>query len=122
MGDFGGGITTHYYAKPFRIFNIQNYKKNMKNTIQILLICFLLNGCVSIPVSTQRDIAEIKKSIDELKNDSSQSKTQISKLNESYQNILKGVVKPTSVVTNYDNLSEHQLDSLRAVRGLIKKN
>jgi hypothetical protein len=51
----------------------------------------------------------------------SQSQTQISELNENYQSILKGIVKPSNITTNYDNLNIWQLDSIRAVRGLIKK-
>jgi hypothetical protein len=97
----------------------------MKKSI-IILAFFAVTSCVSVPRSTQNDILEIKKMVQTLqidvKNHSDKSETQISKLNENYQKILKGVVKPTNVVTNYDNYTIFQLDSIRTARGLIKKN
>lgn len=97
----------------------------MKKLI-IITLFFAVTSCVSVPKSTQNDILEIKKMVQTLqgdvKNHSIKSETQISKLDENYQNILKGIVKPSNVATNYDNLTSNQLDSLRAVRGLIKKD
>jgi hypothetical protein len=96
----------------------------MKNSL-LLLVFFCVTSCVSVPRSTQNDILEIKKMVQTLQSDvktsSIKSQNQISELNENYQTILKGIVKPSNVVTNYDNLNVEQLDSIRAVRGLIKK-
>lgn len=95
----------------------------MKKSI-IILTFFAVTSCVrvQIPASLQEQMNRIEQGLYTNTKVISQSQTQISELNGNFQTILKGVVKPTSVVTNYDNYSIFQLDSIRTARGLIKKN
>ena len=90
----------------------------------IITLFFSVTSCVSvqIPKSMQEQMNRIEQGLITNTKVISQSQTQISKLDESYKIILKGIVKPSNVSTNYDNLTTEQLDSLRAVRGIIKKD